>query len=56
MEGLLNAAQEADCLKFSALAGEELIAALARIEARIPYREQQGQLPEDAASGYANGA
>jgi hypothetical protein len=51
MEGLLNAAQEADRLKFSALAGEELLAALARIEARIPHREPQGQQPDDAANG-----
>jgi hypothetical protein len=55
MQGLQNAAQDADRLKFSVLAGEELLAALASIEARIPHREPQGQLPEYADRGHVNG-
>lgn len=38
-EGLLSAALNADRLKLTALAGEELHTALARIESSIPYRE-----------------
>jgi hypothetical protein len=38
-EGLQSAALHADRLKLTALAGEELVTALARIESSIPYRE-----------------
>jgi hypothetical protein len=38
-EGLRSAALNADRLKLTALAGDELLTALARIESSIPYRE-----------------